>query len=116
MDKLRVWWISQIGIGQTFYIPVKTVEDGKKIMDILAAYDLFQLQNNVKPDYSNTGGLQMWNEEEKEWCDWYMETEDDYFDSVNDFCEQCEKADELEEFNRQMFAQIDWEKIKKMSQ
>ena len=55
MSKLRVWWIPQIGIGQTFYIPVETVEDGKKMMDILAAYDLFQLQNNVKPDYSNVG-------------------------------------------------------------
>lgn len=53
MSKLRVWWIPQIGIGQTFYIPVETVEDGKKMMDVLAAYDLFQLQNNVKPDYSN---------------------------------------------------------------
>lgn len=85
MGKLRVWWVPQVGIRQTFYIPVKTVEGGKKIMDILAAYDLFQLQNNVKPDYSNVGGLQMWDEEEKE---------------------QCEKADELEEFNRQMFAQM----------
>ena len=44
-----------------------------------------------------------------------METEDDYFDDVDDYCEQCEKADELEEFNRQMFAQIDWKKIEKMS-
>ena len=43
MGELRVWWVPQVGIRQTFYIPVKTVEGGKKIMDILAAYDLFQL-------------------------------------------------------------------------
>lgn len=44
-----------------------------------------------------------------------METEDDYFDDVDDYCEQCEKAEELEEFNRQMFSQIDWKKIERMS-
>lgn len=108
MDKLRVWWIPQMCAIKSFYVPVETVEEGKKVMDMLAAYDLFQMQNNIKPDYSNIGGLQMWDEEEKEWCDWYMETKDNYFDNANDFCEQCEKADELKEFNRQMFAQIDY--------
>ena len=114
MSKLRVWWIPQIGIGQTFYIPVETVEDGKKIMDILAAYDLFQLQNNVKPDYSNVGGLQMRDEEEKEWCDWYMETEDDFFEDVDEYCEQCDKAEELEEFKRELLEQIDFGKCEEM--
>lgn len=53
----------------------RTVEEGKKVMDILAAYEAFQLQNIVKPDYVNAGGIEMWNEEDKEWNDWYMETE-----------------------------------------
>ena len=106
MSKLRVWWIPQIGIGQTFYIPVETVEDGKKMMDILAAYDLFQLQNNVKPDYSNVGGLQMWDEEEKEWCDWFMETENDFFED--------EKSEELKKFNKELYTQIDYNKIQRM--
>lgn len=44
-----------------------------------------------------------------------METEDDYFNDVDDYCEQCEKVDELKEFSHQMFAQIDWKKIEKMS-
>nr|DAR44069.1 MAG TPA: Superinfection exclusion protein [Caudoviricetes sp.] len=114
MSKLRVWWIPQIGIGQTFYIPVETVEDGKKMMDILAAYDLFQLQNNVKPDYSNVGGLQMWDEEEKEWCDWFMETENDFFEDVDEYCEQCEKSEELKKFNKELYTQIDYNKIQRM--
>nr|DAG16379.1 MAG TPA: Superinfection exclusion protein [Caudoviricetes sp.] len=116
MDKLRVWWIPQMCAIKSFYVPVKTVEEGKKVMDMLAAYDAYQRQNRIKPDYCNCGGLQMWDEEEKEWCDWYTEEENNYFDNVDDYCKQCGKADELEEFNRQMFAQIDWEKIKKMSQ
>ena len=113
MSKLRVWWMPQVGIGQTFYIPVETIEGGKKIMDILAAYDLFQLQNNVKPDYVNVGGLEMWDEEEKEWRDWCAETEDDFFENIDEYCEQCDKAEELTEFERKLFEQIDWEKVKK---
>ena len=82
MSKLRVWWIPQVGIEETFYVPVSTAEEGKKTLDLLAAYDAFQLQNNVKSDYTNVGGLQMFDEEEGEWNDWYLETEDDYFDDV----------------------------------
>ena len=36
-EKLRVWWIPQVGLSDAFYIPVKSVEEGKKVMDILAA-------------------------------------------------------------------------------
>lgn len=50
-NKLRVWWIPQVGSSNRFYIPVKSVEEGKKVMDLLAAYDMFQLQNNIKPDF-----------------------------------------------------------------
>ena len=67
-QKLRVWWIPQVGAGsEAFYVPVKSVEEGKRVMDMLAAYDAFQLQNRIKPDYCNTGGLQMFDEEENEW-------------------------------------------------
>ena len=39
-------------------------------MDLLAAYDMFQLQNNIKPNFCNTGGLQMLVD--GEWEDWYF--------------------------------------------
>lgn len=114
MSKLRVWWIPQVGIEEVFYIPIGRVEEGKKVMDLLSAYDAFQLQNRVKPNYTNVGGIELWDETEQEWCDWYMETEDDFFDDVNDYCEQCDKSKELEEFNYELFKQIDWEKIDEM--
>ena len=44
-----------------------------------------------------------------------MKTEDDYFDDVNDYCEQCDNSEELEGFRNELFKQIDWEKIEKMS-
>lgn len=36
MDKLRVWWIPQAGATEgAFYVPVKTVEEGKKVMEMI---------------------------------------------------------------------------------
>lgn len=114
MDKkLRVWWIPQLGTNKTFYIPVKSIEEGKKVMDILAAYDAFQLQNKIKPDYCNAGGLQMFVD--GEWEDWYLETEEDYFEDIEEYCKQCDRSEELEKFNRALFEQIDWRKIDRMN-
>lgn len=32
-EKLRVWWNPQVGSScDTFYVPVKSVEEGKKVM------------------------------------------------------------------------------------
>ena len=115
MSKLRVWWIPQVGIEEAFYIPVESVEEGKKVIDLLAAYDAFQLQNKVKPDYLNVGGLQMLDEISQDWEDWYMETEDDFFVDVDDYCEKCERAEELTTFNQELFKQIDWKKIDRMT-
>ena len=115
-QKLRVWWNPQVGTDcDIFYVPVKTIEEGKMIMDLLAAYDAFQLQNRIKPDYTNVGGLEMWSEEDAEWEDWHMETDNDYFDNVDDYCGQCEKANELGKFNEELFRQIDWDKIDRMT-
>ena len=63
MSKLRVWWIPQAGATEeAFYIPVETVEEGREVMDLLAAYDAFQLQNRIKLDYCNCGGVQRWED------------------------------------------------------
>jgi hypothetical protein len=73
--KLRVWWVPQVPM-KAYYVDVSSVEEGVKIIDALAKYDLFQLANNIKPDYCNAGGLQMFDEEDKEdgpegsWVDW----------------------------------------------
>ena len=67
---MRVWWIPQVPM-KPFYVNVKSVEEGVLIMNTLADYDLFQYENNVKPDYANAGGLEVWNGEE--WESWYDE-------------------------------------------
>jgi hypothetical protein len=57
-DLLRVWWIPQIP-GDAFYVDVNDLYEAKKILTLLADYDDFQYQNKIKPDYSNTGGLEI---------------------------------------------------------
>lgn len=70
MSQLRVWWIPQIPM-KSFYVPVASIDEAKKILTVLADYDIFQYENNVKPDYSNAGGLQVF--EDGDWFDWESE-------------------------------------------
>lgn len=69
---LRVWWIPQVPM-KAFHVPVNSPLEAKKLMIVLADYDKFQYENNVKPDYSNVGGLQEYNAEAGEWWDWETE-------------------------------------------
>ena len=57
---LRVWWIPQVPM-KSFDVPVKTIEEANLILNTLAQYDLFQYHNNVKPDYCNAGGLNVYD-------------------------------------------------------
>ena len=67
---LQVWWIPQVPM-KPFTVSVSSVSEGVKVMDILADYDSFQFENNIKPDYCNTGGLNIWCDEG--WESWYDE-------------------------------------------
>lgn len=63
---LQVWWIPQIPM-EAFCVPVNSPETGWWLVDILAKYDLFQLEHHIKPDFSNVGGVQIF--ENDEWID-----------------------------------------------
>ena len=82
---LRIWWIPQIPM-KPFEWPVADLTQAKLLLDVLAEYDLFQYENKIKPDYYNTGGLQVF--EDSEWLDWrHPETGDDldeHFASLED--------------------------------
>lgn len=70
--KLRVWHVPQIPC-KSFYVPVSSPDEAIKILNVLADYDLFQLDNNIKPDYSSAQGLEEWDETEQEWIEWTSE-------------------------------------------
>jgi hypothetical protein len=80
---LKVWWIPQVPM-KSFEYPVSTPQEGFILLDALAKYDMFQFENNVKPDYCNAGGLSVFEEEISDldddydgWCDWYSEMGED---------------------------------------
>jgi hypothetical protein len=70
MSELRIWWIPQVPMDQ-FYAPVESIREAKNMLACLASYDEFQFENNIKPDYCNVGGLQIF--EDGEWTDWCSE-------------------------------------------
>lgn len=67
---LRVWHCPQICAGEIpiFTRPVASIAAGKELIDTLAEYDLFQFNNRIKPDYSNTSGLEVFFD--GEWTEW----------------------------------------------
>lgn len=71
--KYRVWWIPQIPM-KSFKVEVDSLDKAKLLTEVLADYDLFQYENKVKPDYSNTGGIETF--EGGEWCE--VDEDDDY--------------------------------------
>lgn len=90
MNKLRVYHIPQVPM-KPFLVEVTSVQEAVRMMKALLDYDEFQLDNNIKPDYFNVCGLQMWDETltdqdlidmglEDRWVEWFIETEDDYYD------------------------------------
>ena len=83
-EQLKVWWIPQIP-GKSFEVPVSSVDEAKKILTVLADYDAFQLDNNIKCDYCNAGGLVVYDEDadgegNPGWIDW----EDDEGRSIDE--------------------------------
>lgn len=66
-------------------------------MDLLSYFDYFQYNQHIRPDYCNGGGLEMYDEETQEWCDWVHETDDDYIEDIDEWCETYLSKDEQEE-------------------
>lgn len=70
----KVWWIPQVSM-KAFEVPVKTVQEGRKLCHILAEYDMFQYVNNIKPDYANMGGV-VYRHNVTDW-EWHDVPDDD---------------------------------------
>jgi hypothetical protein len=71
---LRVWHIPQVP-GKPFRFEVPDLESAVLLMDALAKYDMFQYENNVKPDYCNAQGLEVYHpifeENGDGWGEWH---------------------------------------------
>jgi hypothetical protein len=95
---LRVWWIPQIPM-LSFKWPVANLVEARLLLDVLAEYDKFQFEHNIKPDYSNTGGCHVFDASDTEdgpdgsWLEWENEDGDTINDiSIEEIREAAEAA------------------------
>lgn len=58
--KFRVWHIPQVP-GKAIKIEVPTWAEALRLQNALTQYDLFQLNNNIKPDFCNASGIQFYD-------------------------------------------------------
>ena len=78
-------------------------------MDTVSAYNTFLYVNEIlKYDSVNLCGLEVWDEKDKEWKDWYSVDDLD----IDEYAEECSRADELDEFAKELWKQIDRSKLK----
>lgn len=101
MSKLRVWHIPQVPM-KPFHVETDSLETAVAIQNALANYDLFQYENNVKGDYSNASGIELWDESlsdqdlidiglEDRWVDWFYEDGQELFDDPKEYLEWLAK-------------------------
>ncbi len=79
---LRVWWQPQVPM-KSFYVYVDTIGEAISVVDLLGDYDYFEFDNDVKPDFSNAGGVEMLVG--NEWEDWEGMHGDNYFDDLDEY-------------------------------
>jgi len=89
--KLRIWWIPQVPMAE-FVVEVRSFREARLLLDTLAEYDKFQLEHNIKLDYCNAGGLQIFNEDgDNEWTDWWSEDGDEFDDLTSEEIDELDK-------------------------
>lgn len=84
MSNLRIWWIPQVPMP-AMHVDVTTVVEAKLLLNTLAAYDRFQYENQIKGDYCNAGGLEMYAPGEDEWMDWIEWYDPETGEDINSF-------------------------------
>ena len=99
--KYRICHFSQISV-KPFYIYYNSLKEVKKTMDVLAAYDLFLLENGIRADYVNSSCVEMWDENKGEWIDWEIDNEYGFCDDIDEYFSD---DDEIQKFDDMLFGQ-----------
>jgi hypothetical protein len=102
--KMRICHVPQLGYKINYYVPVVTLGEAKKVYEILTYYDLFQRNNNIKPDFNNLCYLEVFNKEEDTWEEVSsIEEEGSYFEDFNEYFEESRN---MKKFSRELRKQI----------
>ena len=84
IGQLRVWHCPQIPC-KPFHVYVESPQEAQRVLQVLAKYDLFQLENKIKPDFSSAAGLEVYTDDcdgegTAGWSEWYDEETGDDID------------------------------------
>ena len=55
--QLRVWWVPQVP-GNPIHFQADSIEEARKILDVLGDYDLFLEKQKIRGDFANAGGIE----------------------------------------------------------
>lgn len=67
-SRYKVWHVPQVPM-HAFIVELEDEAEAWRLVNTLAQYDLFQYDNQIKPDYSNVSGVMVWCEEANEYED-----------------------------------------------
>lgn len=74
MARFKAWYIPQVPM-HPFEVECETAEQAWDALDLITNFSIFEFENNVKPDYSDVGGVSEWDEADQEWNDLEPEEE-----------------------------------------
>ena len=78
MEKLRIYYNI---LGTKVYTKeVSSPEEAKTVIDAIADYLNFAVDNCIFPDHCSAAGLEYWDEEEKDWMTWYDDNGNDLYE------------------------------------
>jgi len=75
MAKFKAWYIPQVPM-HPFEVERPTAVEAQAALDLITDFSIFEFENKVKPDYSDAGGVEEWDETDQEWFDLEPEEED----------------------------------------
>ena len=69
---LRVWWVSHAP-GTPYRVSVTGFAQAKKVLEVLAGYDLLQRSRGTKRGVVGTGGIECFSQNgDGQWCYWHQ--------------------------------------------
>ena len=92
--QLHIYYFPQVPC-KPFVFPVESPEQAYALLNMLYAYDDYLLTkcDSMRVDYCNIAGLNMRDpEDSSEWISWDIETDDDYFDNLDDYMESKKES------------------------
>ena len=77
-NRMYIQHIPMFGMSKSLFIEVNSPEEAWSVALLIWKYDLFQYDNDIKPDYINRTDLIYWNDNLKKWDGWQDDEGSDF--------------------------------------